>query len=51
MEALTTMLTDIAGDVTGAITGVLPIAGGVLALAIGITYGLKFFKKVSGARG
>ena len=51
MEALTLMLTEIAGDVTGACPGVLPIAGGVLALAIGIQYGLKFFKRVSGARG
>lgn len=49
-SALETMLTSISSGVTGVVGDVLPIAGGVIALVVGINYGWKFFKKMTGAR-
>ena len=48
--ALTTMLDSIGDGVVGVVGDVLPIAGTVLALVVGINYGWKFFKRMTGAR-
>lgn len=49
-SALTTMLNGVKTGVTDAITDVLPIAGTVIAVVVGINYGWKFFKRMTGAR-
>ncbi|MFJ7484627.1 hypothetical protein [Bacillus thuringiensis] len=49
-SAMSTMLTGIAGEVTSSIATVAPVAGGVIAAVVGINFGLKLFKKLTGAR-
>lgn len=47
---LKTMLDSISDGVLSVVGDVLPIAGTVIALVVGINYGWKFFKKMTGAR-
>lgn len=49
-SALETMLTSVATGLSGTVGDVLPIAGGVIALVAGINLGIKFFKRLTGAR-
>lgn len=44
------MLTGIVSDITGSVTDVLPIVGGVMGTVAAIFFGVKFFKKLTGAR-
>lgn len=44
------MLEGIVGDITGSVTDVLPIVGGVMGTVAAIFFGVKFFKKLTGAR-
>lgn len=49
-SALKTMLNSVSDGVLDVVKDVLPIAGTVIALVVGINYGWKFFKKMTGAR-
>lgn len=47
---LTGMLDGIKTEVLSAVTDALPIVGGVVGVIVGINYGWKFFKRLTGAR-
>lgn len=45
-QAVVTAMTGVAGDMTATGTAILPIALGVVGLAIVVVFGIKIFKKV-----
>lgn len=48
VEAMTTALTGIATDFTSMIGAILPIALGVVGSVMVVTFGIKFFHKITG---
>jgi hypothetical protein len=46
---LTTSFTRVVGDITSVIGAVLPIALGVLAMTIAITFGIRWFRRIVGS--
>ena len=55
MEALTTAVTTaisgLQSDILGMLGSILPYAMGILGAIVAVTFAVKFFKKISGAKG
>lgn len=46
-DALATGLTSVASEMTGMIQTMLPIALGVVGVGLAVTFGIKYFKKLT----
>lgn len=46
-DTLATGLTSVASEMTGMITSMLPIALGVVGVGLAVTFGIKYFKKLT----
>lgn len=48
--AVTSIVSDVGDGMKDTVNAVLPIAGGVIVVIVGVYFGLKLFKKLTGAR-
>ena len=47
-DAVVSGLTTVAGEMSGMITSVLPVALGIVGAIMAVTFGIKFFRKITG---